>query len=164
MPMRSKKRIMSCGAAINFNTMEEIDLEEKSPVKRPMPLTLICVLTFIYTGGSVLISLLAPLLSDELVAMMDMPQFANEKNPDVIRVLRAGWGYYLIIALLNSIALTGAIMMWNLIKNGFHLYTIANIILLYVPVMWFDFPLNMAEIFFTGVFVLFYAMHLRFMK
>lgn len=144
--------------------MEENNFDAGQLSKRPLSLSVVCVLTFIYTSSSILISFLVPMLSEELVNALNLPQFANEKNSDVIRVIQAGWGYYLLILLTTSVSLTGAIMMWNFKKSGFHLYTISNIILLYLPVIWFDFPLNLAEVFFTGVFIAIYAIHLRYMK
>lgn len=164
MQLLSKSRILNCGVQINFKRMEGDHYEEQKPQKRPVSLTVVCICTFIYTGTTILMSLLVPVLSDALVEVMSMPQFANERNPEVIRIIQAGWGYYLLILLVTSVSLTGALMMWNLRKNGFHLYTIANIILLYLPVIWFDFSLNIAEVFFTGIFIAYYAMHLKYMK
>jgi hypothetical protein len=142
------------------NNQQELPTKEQ----RPSLLTVLCVLTFISTGISILSSLTIPMLSDMMVEILKMPQFAAEANPEAIMVIQAGWGYYMIVLLLTSVSLTGAIMMWNLRKSGFHFYTISNILLFYLPVLWFGFPFNIFAAFFPAAFIALYAMHLRYMR
>jgi hypothetical protein len=146
--------------------MEENNSIEQSPgnKKRPVLLSVLCVLTFISTGISILSSLVIPMLSDVMIELFKMPQFAADANPEAIKVIQAGWGYYMIVLLLASVSLTGAIMMWNLRKNGFHFYTIANILLFYLPVLWFGFPFNILAAFFPAAFIALYAIHLKYMR
>jgi hypothetical protein len=145
---------------------EENNYGEQLPKvpQRPLLLTVLCILTFISTGISILSSLTIPLLSDVTVELLKMPQFASEANPEVIKVIQAGWGYYMIILLLSSVSLTGAIMMWNLRKNGFHFYTISNILLFYLPILWFGFPFSILSAFFPAAFIALYGMHLKYMS
>jgi hypothetical protein len=145
--------------------MEETNFnEEIKEQKRPLLLTVLCILTFISTGISILGSLMIPMLSGVMTEMLNMPQFASEANTDALRAIQAGWSYYLIVLLLTSISLTGSLMMWNLKKNGFHLYTIANILLFYLPIIWFGFPFNLLGAFFPAAFITLYAMHMKYMK
>jgi len=132
--------------------------------KRPLLLTVLCVLTFISTGISIMASIMIPLLSDVMVEIFKMPQFAPEANPEAIRIIQAGWGYYMIVLLLTAVSLTGAILMWNLKKIGFHFYTIANIFLFYLPIFWFGLPFNILAVFFPAMFIAMYAMHMKYMK
>jgi hypothetical protein len=163
--VKSKKRILICGVEINFKMMEENNItENREQQKRPLLLTVLCILTFISTGLSILSSLLIPMLSNVMVEIFKMPQFQSEASPQAIMIIQAGWGYYMIILLLTSFSLTGALMMWNLRKNGFHFYTIANIILFYLPILWFNLPFSLAAAFFPAAFIALYAINLKFMK
>ena len=146
--------------------MEENNFGEKLPEeqKRPTLLTVLCVLTFISTGITAIASLLVPMLSDVMMQIFKMPQFATEATPEALLVIQAGWGYYMINLLLTSVSLTGAIMMWNLRKNGFHFYTIANILLFYLPILWFGFPFDILAAFFPAMFIALYSLQLRHMR
>lgn len=145
--------------------MEENNYPQQSQKQtRPLLLTVLCILTFVSTGISILSSLLIPAFSEVIVEMFKMPQFAAEANPEAIKVIQAGWGYYMVVLLLTSVSLTGAILMWTLKKNGFHFYTIANIVLFYLPILWFGFPFNILGAFFPAAFIALYAIHLKYMR
>jgi hypothetical protein len=146
-------------------------MEEFTPVqpeqqyKRPLFLSVLCILTFISTGFSIIGSLIITPNADAMIEIAkSTPQYNAELYDDVFRIWKAGWPFYLIVLIFNLLSLTGAVFMWNLKKIGFHFYTIANIILSYLPVVWFDMPMNIAGLFFPAVFIGMYALHLRFMK
>jgi hypothetical protein len=92
------------------------------------------------------------------------PKYDPDAYAETFRLLEAGWGYYFVTLLLSLLALAGALLMWNMRKSGFHFYTIANILLLYLPVVWLDLRFNFFEGFITAAFVTMYAMHMRFMR
>ena len=142
--------------------------EENKPAVRPLQLTVICILTFV-GSGMMLISNLVYSISYDLIKTMvennEIPKtFANIKESLEI-TLSAGRPFFIIGFLLNIASLTGAIFMWNLFKKGFHIYTIAQILML-ISVTYFmksqGFPTS--ELLLSGVFVMFYAMNLKAMK
>lgn len=143
--------------------MEEQSYPEQE-LKRPRFLTLLCILTFISTGFSIIGSIITTPMAD---FMIEFIRHSPEYNPDEYATLfvlwKMGWGFYLAILLFTLLSLTGALLMWNLKKNGFHFYTIANIILVYLPVVWAGTPLNIATVFMSAAFIGMYALHLRYM-
>ena len=143
----------------NFN-----DIPEKSRT-RPIFLTVLCILTFISTGCSTLIYLFIPPNADLLTAIVKASPDVDQETRDMTDTLfHAGWNYYLIIIVLTILSLIGTLLMWKLKRNGFHFYTIANILLFFVPIMWFGLSFSVAAAFFPTMFIFFYAMNLRFME
>jgi hypothetical protein len=72
--------------------------------------------------------------------------------------------YYLFQGLFYGLSLAGAIFMWNFRKPGFHMYTVAQIVLLilqqvYIPSL----PFPAFEMLISALFVYFYARHLSLM-
>jgi len=84
---------------------------------------------------------------------------------DLSMFLNIDKNFFLLQGILYAISFTGAILMWNFRKIGFHLYTLAQIILLIVasvflkgmPFPWFD-------ILMTAMFVYVYAKNLKLMQ
>lgn len=67
--------------------------------------------------------------------------------------------YFLCCALLYALSLTGVIMMWNLRKNGFHLYTLAQLLVLLVTVLFLGKEsMPIGNVMFTLLFVTYYFM------
>ncbi|MBP5327221.1 MAG: hypothetical protein J6Y98_04850 [Bacteroidales bacterium] len=70
--------------------------------------------------------------------------------------------FFLCSALLNAMSLTGAILMWNLRKSGFHMYTLAQMLIMLITVLFLgreSMPLG--DIMLTILFVLYYYISLR---
>ena len=73
--------------------------------------------------------------------------------------------FFFITALLYAVTVGGAILMWNLRKNGFHIYTIAQILQVLAPMYFYHLPSpSFLDIIISGTFVMLYAMHLKIMK
>ncbi len=148
----------------NLNDFQEYNKPEQAP-KRPQLLTVLCILTFIWAGLSIFVSLIVTPLSDLMVQILkSSAQYDPERDADVITVFQAGWKYYLPVLFLNLFALLGAIMMWKLKKNGFHFYTIANILLFFLPIVMLGIPFNLASAFIPALFVGMYSLNIRFMN
>ncbi|HEX8515641.1 MAG TPA: hypothetical protein VF868_05530 [Bacteroidia bacterium] len=146
--------------------MEEfIPVEPEGQPKRPVFLTVLCILTFISTGFSIIGAMIIPVMADFMIEVITQ---SREYDPavytDLFKVWKAGWGFYITVLAFTVLSLVGAIYMWNLRKNGFHFYTIANIILSYLPIVWLGLPVNIAGFFFPAAFIGMYALHLKFMK
>lgn len=132
---------------------------------RPVFLTILCVLTFISAGMGALSALSTPLFSSIMVEIVNnSPIFDETMKPQVILLLQAGWGYYLTTCVFAIGSLTGAIMMWNLRKMGFHFYTISNLGLLFVPTLFLQIQVGLGSVLITLAFIGFYAIYLKLMK
>lgn len=146
--------------------MDENQLIQPEPApKRPVALTVLCILTFISSGLGILGCLFTPLMADMMIEMLrTTPGYSEMLNEQAMMVLKAGWPYYLTLLLLTSGSLTGALMMWNLKKNGFHFYTISNILIYCLPSFMLGIDFNIIGLVFPGIFMGLYAMNLKFMR
>jgi len=128
--------------------MTEIDNSQFEEEKRPVFLKVLCILTFISTGGSVLMSMLrlstGPYTYDE---MLDQKVRMQESIADFEKVGADYWVEYMqsvlrfseqannshnlvmfLSLLVASVGFIGCLMMWRGQKLGFHLYIIYNIV------------------------------------
>lgn len=70
--------------------------------------------------------------------------------------------YYALSALLAALSLAGVIMMWSLRSAGFHCYTLAQLLMLIVPVLFLGGAyLSFGDIMLTVLFVVTYWLLLR---
>ncbi len=146
------------------NSFDEVQNDMGQP-KRPKTLTVLCILTFIFTGLGALSSILTPFYADTMVEFMKSgPNFDEEAMAENLKVLTAGWGYYMLTLALTIGSLIGAIMMWKLKKNGFHFYAVSNLALLFVPTLVLGMTISWVAILLTSCFIGLYAMQLKFMK
>lgn len=135
-----------------------------SPVIRPRGLTVICILTFIFSGLSCISFLFCSLYYDFLPELIKKSPFSKDV-PGIEALTNASIWFYILNSILFGISLTGAIIMYRLRKVGFHLYTVAQIMLLIIPMIYMQgFKTDFSNITITTVFILIYATHLRIMK
>ena len=157
---------------------EDYNIEQEEP-KRPEMLTVICVLSFInavYNGISNFVSF----------AFYDSFQtvFAQMRNgegmfADMAEQLGDNWemfaqasslafsvgrGYYFLETILYVASFIGVLMMWRLQKKGFHVYTIAQCLMIIMTSIFVTnkiggFPFG--PIFWTAAFVFMYASHYK---
>ena len=107
--------------------------------KRPNLLTLLCVLTFIYSGLGAFSNLMVFIFFDASM------KFAAElvkafKLPGMDLFLNARPIYFAATAAINALAIAGAILMWQLRKPGFHIYTVSQILVILAPMYFFPAP------------------------
>lgn len=72
--------------------------------------------------------------------------------------------YYLISCILYITSFIGVMQMWRLKKRGFHIYTVAQILILIVSTIFIYNTLNgspIADLIITAVFVILYFKHYR---
>ena len=163
----NKKRISNFGATINFSLLMENTENENIDVKvkRPKLLSFLCILTFIFTGLGCLSSIVTPLTADIVKQyMMSAPNYDEATMGESLKIIGAGWGYYILTFLLTLGSMIGAILMWRLRKTGFHVYAFSNLAILFVPTLVLDITISWYAIFFTLSFIGLYAFHLKFMK
>jgi hypothetical protein len=126
--------------------------------KRPTFLTVLCILTFIGSGLSTVLYLIAVIAFGAISGVLDsVPGFGAMGD--------AGLAIFAVFFVLAFLSLFGAIMMWKLKKTGFYLYTAANIIALILPFVLFSgVPVNIFGIIITVGFIAMYAANLKAMK
>lgn len=133
--------------------------------KRPRSLSTLCILTFIFTGLGSLSSIITPITADGVRELIvSSPDYDEVAMSESLRVIQAGWSYYLTTLLFTLGSMAGAILMWRLKKIGFHFYAFSNLAMLFLPMLFLDITISWYAIFFTMSFICFYAFHLKFMK
>lgn len=138
-------------------------IEEK---ERPDFLKVLCILTFISSGFSILGSILMTFMgSPEMIdaittAIEDMGQDASA----ISRVLEHAIGMGIANALLSMISLAGAILMYNLNRTGFFLYALAQIAMLFVsPIFMGMSEFSIWGMLFNGLWIAMYFSNLKYM-
>ena len=143
-------------------------MEEQPTTKFPRPelLKLLCILTFIGSGLSMLSNVILYSLIDQIRAeFAENPiytLFGVEMNMSIFLNVNA-W-FFMIQAVLFSLSFSGAWQMWKLNKKGFHIYSVSQILLLIVPKLFIpDMPFPAMDLVLTGSFVYLYYLNLKFM-
>ena len=136
---------------------------------RPELLKILCILTFI-GGGLSLISNLTMFLTIDIVreyfekGMFDF--LAEDMDISVLEILVSiNSTYFMFQAVVLALAVYGAYLMWNLKKIGFHLYAISQILLLILPQVFLpSLPFPTFELIISLIFVTLYAKNLQTMS
>lgn len=149
--------------------MTTTDNTENNENTRPDFLKILCILTFIGSGLSLVSNLLMFMTIDIVREYYQNGMFDFlEENMDlnVLDVLVSiNSTYFILQALVFSLAIYGTYTMWNLKKLGFHIYVIAQIILLILPQVFLPgLPFPTFELIISTIFVLLYAKNLQFMS
>jgi hypothetical protein len=135
----------------------------ETTVKRPNLLTVLCILTFIGSGMNLFSSFVIAAFYDIFVEITK--DFSTRFNiPGMDLLLEMKPVYFLVSGICYVGSLAGAILMMQLKKIGFHVYTVFQILLILIP-MYFMHIANpgFPELLFAGIFVFLYSMNLKFM-
>lgn len=159
---------------------EDYNLEEQEgPVRRPEMLTVLCVLSFINAVWNALSNFVSfafyGTFQSVLKQMKDgegmFAEMAEQMGDSWTTMVEAselafsvGRGYYFLEMILFVTSFVGVMMMWKLQKRGFHVYTIAQILMLIVASVFVTskvggFPFG--PIFWTALFVFLYYSHYK---
>jgi len=88
--------------------------------------------------------------------------FPSEMTVFVEQLLETPRSFFLCGALLYALSVAGAVIMWNLRKSGFHLYTLAQLLIPVVTILFLGKEsLALGDIMFTLLFIVFYYVSLR---
>jgi hypothetical protein len=146
-----------------------MEIEELNPTPQPTPartqtLTILCILSFIGSGISILGALSYILFFDYCLNLF------SSYNTQFFRILHDSLailspGYFFVELVFTLASLAGVFLMWKLRKVGFHIYTLANILILSLPLFFkvggFDYPDLLIV---TGPFIVLYALQLKTMR
>jgi len=145
--------------------------------KRPGALTFVLILSMIGSGWSILMSLMSAFTRSVFGTMMENGDSAQltEKistmysdtmgiDPAMMaetmeRFMEIPSYYYIITTILYIASLVGVIMMWKMRKTGFHVYTLAQLLVLLMTAMLGKAYIGMGDIMMTLLFVAFYAVN-----
>lgn len=143
----------------------ENNLMEEQKTKRPVFLTVLCILTFISSGLSTLFSIIMPFIAEKIVSLMQAdPNYDETKSAEQVQYILAGWSYYGPAFILGLASFTGALMMWSMKKIGFHVYAIANLLLLFIPTIVLGIKLTIPAVLLTVGFIGLYFINFKHMK
>jgi len=134
------------------------------PVTRPPTLSLLCILTFIGSLGSAMSSFFIALaynIMPEAIVQSGIP----EAEQMLALVQTAGRNFFILFGGLNLVSFAGALMMWKLNKKGFHVYTLAQLLMLTLPLLMINgYRSPWSSLLLTATFIFAYAINTRFMK
>ncbi len=137
--------------------------------KLPQLLKILLILTFIGSGLTLFSNFIIFLFFQPMKAMLesqgglDTYQFMGT-TMDLKPFFSISPWFYFTQAFLSALSLAGAILMWQLKKIGFHLYTIAQLCLLIAPQLFVrGMPFPGMELLLSGLFVFYYSRFLKIM-
>ena len=145
-------------------------------------MTILLVLSFLNACWNILSSLVSYFFIPKLGTMLDNGQFEemmapfSGMNEEMTKMMTDGAtllsqvnpNYYLILMILFISSLVGVIKMFKFDKRGFHIYSIAQILML-INASVFMYPLQQPSPFFTdmmltGMFILVYYLYFKRME
>ena len=124
----------------------------------------VLILTFIGSGISLFSSMMAPLTMPMMKELIESGQYPMPQEMQGVfdQIFAIPTYYYIVTALLYALSLSGAILMWRLNKRGFHLYTIAQLLLIVADVVILGSGFfNLGGVMITLFFVIYYYFTLR---
>lgn len=127
-------------------------------------LNIVLVLSMIGSGLYCLSSLSWGLTAPVMQQMVDSGAIKMQDSMMVAfeQMVETPRSFYLWSALLYAVSLTGVILMWNLRKLGFHLYTLAQLFVLVITVLFLGKErLLLGDVMFTLLFIVYYYFSLR---
>jgi len=135
-----------------------------APVKRSNLLTILCILTIVNGGLTLISSIFVAAFYDQFVVIAT--ELAEKlKMPGLEMITEGKPPFFFMNAILYGVSIAGALMMWRMIRNGFHVYTIAQIVLILSPMYFFKLSgPSIFDILLSGTFVMLYATQLKTMK
>lgn len=168
--------------------MENPFQTEQPKLSRPAFLTVLCILTFIGSGWSVLSDLLRLFTAGVMDSTVEIRQYTSMvgemqgqgASPFMAKILNSMMDFIRLTALharemtvidliLSLIGLLGAILMFHLRRFGFYLYTAAQILMLFIlPYFVGITPIVLFSMVFSGLltigFIIMYAVNIKYLK
>ena len=116
-------------------------------------LSALCILTFIGSSTSFLGFFLASIFFEKASELII--KYSNWHSVEAISPL-----YFTLFMALSAISLSGAIRMWKLHRDGFFLFTISQLIILFLPVIWVGWNyFSVTGAIFTSIFFIGYGLN-----
>ena len=158
---------------------EDYNIEQEEPAKRPEMLTVVCILSFINAVYNGIANFISFAFYDTFKNLLEQMRNGEGMFADMAEQMGDNWevmaqasalafsvgrGYYFFETLLYVASFIGVLMMWRLQKKGFHVYTIAQCLMIIATSVFVTnkvggFPFG--AIFWTAAFVFMYASHYK---
>lgn len=126
--------------------------------KRPQLLSFLCILSFIGSGLGAVSNLFVYFNHELILQTLQEESFqALDYNFDLFA--KVSRNYFIVSGLLQIISFNGVRFMWKLRRAGFHLYAIAQLLMLIVSTIYIYKPMDtfpMFDLLLTTVFILLY--------
>lgn len=139
-------------------------MEDKYYVMRRRSLRVVLVLSLIGSGSSFISSLIMAIGIPAFKSLYEsgIITYPAEMTVFIEQLLETPRSLFLFYTLLYAMSIVGIIMMWNIRKSGFHMYTLAQLLLLLVTVLFLGRDrLALGDVMFTLLFVVYYFIAIR---
>lgn len=139
-------------------------MEDKIFLARRRSLRIVLVLSFIGSGMSFFSYIMMSVGLSGLQAMYNTGNltFPAEMTVFFEQLMETPRIFFVFSALLYAMSLGGLALMWNIRKNGFHMYTLAQLLLLLVTVLFLGRErLALGDVMFTLLFIVYYYVAMR---
>jgi len=131
---------------------------ENTKSNRPELLSALCLLTFTGSGSGFIAYFLAALFFEDASAFII--EYSSTHTTEAISPF-----YFVLFMAFSAISLAGALRMWKHHRDGFIFYTLAQLGMTVLPVIWLGWnSFTVPGAIFTVVFVTGYALHWMRMK
>lgn len=143
--------------------------------KRPVFLTVLCILSFIAAGFAILgyIAVIG-LMGAASAVTSSMEGMSSEMGGEMSEAMNAAmaatpgvgltWAYIIVGFLTTIVGLFGVIKMWKLQKSGFMLYTGATVVSLIMGIVYSGFAASIMGIVISAAFIVMYFLNTKAMK
>ena len=159
---------------------EDYNIEQEEPAKRPEMLTVLCVLSFINAVYNGIANFISFAFYDTFKNLLEQMRNGEGMFADMAEQMGDNWemmsqasamafsigrGYYFFETLFYVASFIGVLMMWRLQKKGFHVYTIAQFLMIIATSFFVTNKVGggvpFGAIFWTAAFVFMYASHYK---
>jgi len=149
---------------------EEYNNTQQEKIIRPQGLTTLCILSYLGSGMSLFANIFLFLFYDSFMGILasdEMEEVPMAFDAEMLSEFAnsAGQFYFLLSSILYALSILGVYYMWHLYKKGIHFYTIAQIGLILLPLIFIDSSLSVIPgLLLSGAFVLLYSQYLKLMR
>ena len=134
--------------------------------KRPVFLTVLCILSFIAAGVSVIFYILA--LTAMGVVSAASSSIEGMEGMEGVTAVTSGpsagltWAYIIVGFITVLVSLMGVIKMWKLQKSGFMMYVGASVVSIIMGIVYSGFGIG--GLIFPVLFIVLYGLNLKHLK
>ncbi len=153
--------------------MEETNTTAGIPAKRPQFLTVLCILSFVAAGISVVASVIGyigmgvaeGMGADFTAKMTESMEGMGTNMNDVMALVTHAKTLMIVGIIVTLIGLIGVIQMWKLKKMGFYIYTGAQVIGIVAPIIIAGIAgFSAVGLVIAAAFIVMYGLNLKYMS
>ena len=155
----------------------EKEIQKPEQIKRPPSLTVLCILSFLGCIINIITYLYFSLFYNMLPAVYAQLEkngfaymginFTKAMKDDfksmLDLILSRPREFFLFYLICSVGAFYGTLQIWKLKKTGFHIYTISQLMIIIISMIYIGISVSSGTTFLTGAFIMLYAMNLKYM-